>query len=76
MTDKLAEAMQHGLRLIGRKQLLARVPLSDRTIFEMERAGDFPQRVALSKVRVAWLENEVDAWIAGRVRKVLAPKPA
>ena len=60
------------VKLIGRTQLLAKIPLSDRTIFEMERRGEFPQRIVLSKVKVAWVEGEIDAWISSRVRSRLA----
>jgi prophage regulatory protein len=29
-----------------------------------ERVGTFPQRVQLSPSRVAWVESEIDEWIA------------
>lgn len=51
---------------INRKELLSKIPLSDRTIFDMEKRGEFPQRFCLSNRVVAWDLAEVDAWIEER----------
>lgn len=45
---------------INRKELLSKIPLSDRTIFDMEKRGEFPQRFCLSNRVVAWDLAEVD----------------
>jgi prophage regulatory protein len=58
---------------INRKQLLAKVPLSDRTIYNMEKRGTFPKRIALTARNVAWDLNEVEAWM--RTRREAANKP-
>ncbi len=52
--------------LIDRKQLLKLVPLSDRTIFNLEKRGEFPQRMAITPRRVAWYLNEVTEWMEKR----------
>lgn len=52
--------------LINRKKLLNLVPLSDRTIFNLEKTGKFPRRIALSSRSVAWDLAEVQAWIESR----------
>lgn len=52
--------------LINKKQLLAKVPLSDRHILDLEKQGKFPKRIVLSARSVAWVENEVDEWIEQR----------
>lgn len=52
--------------LINRKSLLSKIPLSDRTIFNMEQRGEFPRRIALTSRNVAWDLEEVDAWIEAR----------
>ena len=52
--------------LIDRKQLLRLVPLSDRTIFNLEKRGEFPQRLAITPRRVAWYLNEVTEWMEQR----------
>lgn len=55
-----------GLVLISRRQLLSIVPLSDRTIYNLEKRGDFPKRIALTSRNVAWELGEVEAWIESR----------
>lgn len=52
--------------LINRKRLLEIVPLSDRTIFNMEQRGDFPRRIVLTSRSVAWDLAEVKRWIEDR----------
>lgn len=52
--------------LINRKKLLSMIPLSERTIFNMEQRGEFPRRIALTSRNVAWDLEEVEAWIEAR----------
>lgn len=52
--------------LINRKTLLAMIPLSERAIFDMEKRGDFPCRIALTSRNVAWDLAEVEKWIESR----------
>ena len=52
--------------LINRKKLLAMIPLSERTIFNLERRGEFPHRIALTSRNVVWDLNEVESWIEAR----------
>ena len=75
--DELSPATKS---LINRKQLLKMVPLSDRTIFDMEKRGEFPRRFALTSRNVAWDLSEIEAWIEARkasgsqaVRPVITP---
>jgi prophage regulatory protein len=51
---------------INRKTLLAMIPLSDRAIFNMEKRGEFPRRIALTSRNVAWDLAEVEEWIETR----------
>jgi prophage regulatory protein len=55
-----------GKTLINRKTLLAMIPLSDRAIFNMEKRGEFPRRIALTSRNVAWDLAEVEEWIESR----------
>ena len=67
---------QHVIRtLINRKKLLAMIPLSDRTIFNMERRGEFPRRIALTSRNVAWDLAEVEEWIDARKSAGTASRP-
>ena len=52
--------------LINRKKLLAMIPLSDKSIYNMEQRGEFPKRIALTSRNVAWDLSEVTAWIESR----------
>lgn len=58
---------QHAIKtLINRKKLLTIIPLSDRTIFNLEQRGDFPRRIALTSRNVAWDLAEIEEWIETR----------
>lgn len=52
--------------LINRKTLLKMIPLSERTILNMENRGQFPRRIALTSRNVAWDLAEVEEWIEKR----------
>lgn len=65
-------------RLINRKTLHAMIPLSERAIFDMEKRGEFPKRIALTSRNVAWDLDEVEAWINARKTsgtKIVRPGP-
>ena len=49
--------------LINRKVLLEMIPLSSRTIYNLEKRGEFPRRIALTSRNVAWDLSEVEQWI-------------
>jgi len=52
--------------LIDRKTLLKMIPLSDRTIYNLEQRGEFPRRIVLTSRNVAWDLKEVEDWIDER----------
>ena len=49
---------------LGKKELLAVVPLSWSTIDRLERDGEFPKRWYITDKRCAWTQEEVEAWLA------------
>ncbi|EKG0038206.1 AlpA family phage regulatory protein [Vibrio cholerae] len=57
--------------LINRKTLLSMIPLSDRTIYNLEQRGEFPRRIVLTSRSVAWDLAEVENWIAEKRRSTL-----
>ncbi|MGA0601266.1 helix-turn-helix transcriptional regulator [Caulobacter sp. KR2-114] len=59
-------ASSDGHRTIRRDELRKLVPLSNTTIYEMERCGEFPRRFALTQRCVAWDLAEVEAWLEAR----------
>jgi len=54
------------IKLINRKTLHSIIPLAERTIYDMEKRGEFPNRIALTSRNVAWDLAEVQAWINSR----------
>ena len=56
-------------KLVSKKELksIYGVPYSFQHIARLERAGQFPKRIRLGQCRVAWLADEVAAWIEERI---------
>ena len=54
------------MMLINKKTLLGMIPLSERAIYDMEKRGDFPRRIALTSRNVAWELSAIEAWIEAR----------
>jgi len=52
--------------LILNKDLPAIVGVSLMTIYTLRANGEFIEPVRLSKRRIAWRRNEVEAWLAAR----------
>ena len=48
-------------------QVKARTGLSRSTLYAYIRDGRFPSPVTISDRCVAWIESEIDAWIADRI---------
>ncbi|MGG7915998.1 helix-turn-helix transcriptional regulator [Serratia marcescens] len=61
--------------LIDRKKLLAMIPFSERTIFDLEKKGAFPRRIALSSRKVVWDLAEILQWLDARKKDGPAPRP-
>lgn len=43
------------------------VTYTRRHLDNLERLGKFPRRVAIGEFRVGWVEDEIDAHIAGKI---------
>ena len=56
-------------KLVSKKELksIFGVPYSFAHIARLEAAGDFPKRIQLGACRVAWIAEEVQAWIDERI---------
>lgn len=54
-------------RLIRCKEVQAKTGLGASSIYALMKTGEFPQCLNLSERRVAWIEAEVDQWIAQRI---------
>ncbi|WP_232831066.1 helix-turn-helix transcriptional regulator [Peristeroidobacter agariperforans] len=55
------------IRMLRLSQVAAITGLSKTKIYQLQIQGDFPMRVQLSPRRVAWVESEVQAWLAARI---------
>ena len=57
---------ENRLSLLSFDDLQRIVPLSRTTIWRLERQGEFPRRMRISRNRVGWLLSDVEEWIASR----------
>ncbi|MDL0433748.1 AlpA family transcriptional regulator [Marinobacter sp. TBZ242] len=55
------------MRLIRRPEVLKRCGFSNSTMHRLIKAEDFPSPVLLGSRAVAWVEEDVDAWIRERI---------
>jgi prophage regulatory protein len=60
--------------LISGKEVCRRTSLSRASLYRLMAQSVFPKPVPLHGTRKAWIESEVDAWVASRIaaRKVEA----
>jgi prophage regulatory protein len=50
-------------------QVIDATGLGKTKIYELQGRGDFPMRIKITAHSVAWVEEEVQAWLAHRVEK-------
>ena len=62
-------------RLIRRDELLKLIPMSDATIYQLEKAGKFPKRFHLTPRCAVWDLEEIETWIAERRAALIKPAP-
>jgi prophage regulatory protein len=60
----------HGIRLLSKPEMLDRIGLSFPTVWNLMREGKFPRSVVLGN-KTAWVESEIEAWIAALPRRRL-----
>ncbi|MHA3026748.1 helix-turn-helix transcriptional regulator [Chromohalobacter israelensis] len=53
--------------LVRRAEVLRRCGISNSTLHRRLKAGEFPAPIQLGPRAVAWVEEEVDDWIAQRI---------
>jgi prophage regulatory protein len=63
MSKRLPEA-----ELILKHERRRLVPLSEATVWRMERRNEFPRRIRVSSGRVAWRRSEIERWLEHRQR--------
>ncbi|WP_284383196.1 AlpA family phage regulatory protein [Litoribrevibacter albus] len=55
------------MRLIRISEVMNKTSLAKSTIYKYMTQGEFPPAVQLSKNFVAWVEEEVEEWIATKI---------
>ncbi|CAH0287513.1 hypothetical protein SRABI70_03949 [Pseudomonas sp. Bi70] len=65
--EKPFQAFALGNRLLRRREVEQKTGKSRAAIYADIRAGTFPEPVPIGVNSVAWLEAEVDQWIADRL---------
>ncbi|MDA3500720.1 AlpA family transcriptional regulator [Acinetobacter sp. AOR34_HL] len=63
-------------RLIRRKEVQTKTGLGASSIYVMMKSGEFPQCLNLSERRVAWIESDINQWIANRIAEHKAVQEA
>jgi prophage regulatory protein len=58
--------MQARDTLLTIEEVGSRIRLSKPTIYKLIREGKFPQQLHLCANKVAWIEREVEEWLASR----------
>jgi prophage regulatory protein len=56
-----------GIKMIRIRAVLAKVGLGRTALYDRVRCGEFPRPVSLGGRAVAWVEAEVEAYLAGRI---------
>jgi prophage regulatory protein len=54
------------MRILRKPALKAKIGLSSATTDRLEKSGQFPRRVLLSRNATGWIEEEIDQWISDR----------
>lgn len=54
------------MKILNAKQVTQITNLSRVTLWRMERAGKFPQRISISPNRVGWRDDDINNWIDSR----------
>lgn len=55
------------IRMLRLGQVIAVTGLRKTKIYELQAEGNFPMRVKLTAHSVAWIEEDVQAWLARRI---------
>ena len=55
------------MKLLKKKAVCEMVSYSPAHVDRLEASGLFPRRVRLGQQRVAWVESEIQDWIAQRI---------
>jgi len=60
--------MEASIQILRLPQVCERIGLSRSMIYQMEAEQRFPPRIKIGVRAVGWIESEVQAWLAKRVK--------
>jgi prophage regulatory protein len=63
----MLEQSRSPVTLLCRKQVESRTGLSKSTIYKLASEGNFPKPIKLGDKAVAWIDHQVDHWIAMKI---------
>jgi prophage regulatory protein len=66
---ELALMSSRSIRMLRLPQVIDATGLGKTKIYELQGQGDFPMRVKITAHSVAWVEDEVQAWLAARIER-------
>jgi prophage regulatory protein len=64
------------IRMLRLPQVIDATGLGKTKIYELQQQGDFPTRVKITAHSVAWVEEEVQSWLAARIERTRSDTPA
>jgi prophage regulatory protein len=57
------------IRMLRLPQVIDATGLGKTKIYELQGQGDFPMRIKITAHSVAWVEEEVQTWLAARIER-------
>ncbi len=61
------------IRMLRLPQVIDATGLGKTKIYELQEQGEFPMRVKITTHSVAWVEEEVQAWLVARIETNSTP---
>lgn len=56
------------LEILSKREVLRRLKISNTTLYEMTKSGEFPRPFQVRNRKIGWLRHEVDEWIRQRAK--------
>ena len=72
----MKKPLQGGVTMLRLPTVKERVSLGRSSIYAAIKRGTFPAPVRLSERAVAWVESDIDAWLASRIEASRKGVPA
>jgi prophage regulatory protein len=68
-----APSSRRPIRMLRLPQVIDATGLGKTKIYELQGQGDFPMRVKITAHSVAWVEEEIQAWLSARIQANSSP---